>query len=80
MVISKAKEHDREVRTNLLKTMQVCLSMYEKTQDQHWLDSAKFYGEHSKHFRSRIEKHDYSEEDALIARVDKLYKELKQLV
>lgn len=79
MIISKARENDREVRLNLLKTMKICLSRYMTTQDEAWKEKARWYGKQSAKLAERIKSHDYTEEDAMIKRVDNFHKQFTNL-
>lgn len=79
MIASKTKEQEREIRNNLLRTMKVCVQMYEKTKDDYWKKELLFYGNESKRYKERMQNHDYSEEDAMIARVDELHKKWLEL-
>lgn len=60
MIFSFSKKSDIEQRIQTLNVMTLCLRMFEKTKDDHWIARAKYYGDLSKKIKERISSGDYS--------------------
>lgn len=80
MITSPAQTNDIEIRQNILETLAVCVRMLEKTSDPYWREAMEFYAAQSLRLKTRIETYDYSEDDAMIRRVDKSTCEFKKML
>lgn len=74
MLISRAKKNDKEILLNLKKTLAVCARMYKKTNEKYWEEEIAFYQKHIANLEERIATHDYTEDDAMLTRVDNFLK------
>jgi len=69
-ITSKGRMYDMGVRSSVMEVMRVCIRMYEKTKEKKWFDEAMYFGEESKRLKTRIETHDYKNEDESYRVVD----------
>lgn len=70
--INKAKIRDMEIRADILEIMGVCLRIYKKTHTAQFLNDARDLGKVSESLKKKISTKDYSEEDKIISKIDKL--------
>lgn len=66
--MGKAREIDREIRVNILEIIAVCMRMFDKTGKQNYIDRAREFGNVAAALKSKINSHDYSEEDKVYER------------
>lgn len=78
--LSKARELDRQMRTNIMENIAVMLRMYQKTGKEKYLDTAKEWGIVSSKFAAKIASHDYFQEDEEFRIIDDLCRRAEQLL